>query len=678
MKVLEVGVKRGDEGHKSAGELPGNSGEMGKDPDELRRSQVELEESRRRCSELFDFAPVGYFVTDKKGIITKVNLTGALMLGVERGLIINMPFINYIAKDDRDLLYRHTKKIYDSGEGQSCELRLVRKDVSVFFARMDSKLFENPEDGQVVRTTLTDVTVMKNVERVLEKRTRDLGERVKELECLYGIYRIAGEAGASMIKIVKGIVDLVPHGFQYPEIICARIILDGEEFRTENFKETDKKFTAGISLIGQPDGLLEVCCLEEKPEYDEGPFLNEEKKLISAVAGHVSVVAQRKQLEDQVEIRERMDWLATLAGGIAHDFNNLLTGILGNVSLILLDDELTDKQKSYISNIESSGNRAASLVKQFQTLSKGSVSERVCIDLYRVSKEVFKLLEETTNRLIKKQLEMAPDEFYVVVSPAELNQVLLNLGVNAVEAIEERGAKQGDYIRIAAKNYISRDTDRTGLPAGKYIHILFEDNGMGMSDDVQKRVFDPFFSTKEMGDKKGQGLGLAMVYNIVTRNMNGFIDIESVPGEGTRFHIYLPEEKLKIKSDEETEEIITGNETILLIEDEDTVRDMLVEILQKQGYRVLSAADGRIGIDIFSENKDRIDLVMLDLMMPVMSGRSCFGTIKGIKKDVKVLISTGQKPVAAEEGVLSKANGVIFKPYNGRDLLIKLREILDS
>ena len=191
-------------------------------------------------------------------------------------------------------------------------------------------------------------------------------------------------------------------------------------------------------------------------------------------------------------------------------------------------------------------------------------------------------------------------------------------------------------------------------------------------------MFDPFFSTKEIGSNKGQGLGLAMVYNIVTRSMNGFINMESAPGEGTKFHIYLPEENPQTGSDEEDKCIVTGDETILIIEDEVLIRDTMAEILLKHGYRVLSAVDGRNGIDIFNENKDRIDLVILDLMMPVMSGKNCFGTIKGLKKGIKVLISTGQKPALAEAGVLSKANGVIFKPHSGRELLINLREILDS
>lgn len=166
--------------------------------------------------------------------------------------------------------------------------------------------------------------------------------------------------------------------------------------------------------------------------------------------------------------------------------------------------------------------------------------KKTSVDLYETSKEVFGLLEKTTDKLILKEIDLKPGVFYVTADPSGLNQVLLNLGTNAVKAIAEKGIKPGDHIRIGAKEYTITGKDKTGLTEGKYVHIFFEDNGAGMTDDVKRQAFDPLFTTGQKGSQKGQGLGLAMVFNIITGRYDGYIDIESAPGEGTTIHLYLP------------------------------------------------------------------------------------------------------------------------------------------
>ncbi len=391
-------------------------------------------------------------------------------------------------------------------------------------------------------------------------------------------------------------------------------------------------------------------------------------------------ITERKRLEEQLRIRQRMDSLGTLAGGVAHDFNNLLTGIIGYLDILLNinKDGLSESQKEYIENALKSCLRAADLVKQFQSLSKSTISKKSNIDLYEASTEVFSLLEKTTDKLIEKKIDFKPGEFYINADPSELNQVLLNLGTNAVKAIEERGIKHGDNIIIRAKEYSITGKDRTGLTEGEYVHIFFEDNGVGMTDEVRRQAFDPLFTTSDKSTQKGLGLGLAMVYNIVTRNHNGSIDIETVEGKGTTFHIYLPKAPpLEQAEPKEFMGVVGGNETVLIVEDEEMVLNLAKEVLKNYGYKVLTALNGRQGLDIFNKNKEHIDLVLLDLAMPEMSGQTVLDKMLKINPDVKVIISSGHSQEDSRKGILSKAKSYVSKPYKPTDLAQTVRTVLD-
>ena len=255
----------------------------------------------------------------------------------------------------------------------------------------------------------------------------------------------------------------------------------------------------------------------------------------------------------------------------------------------------------------------------------------------------------------------------------------MNLGTNSAHAIEERGIKQGDYINISAEEYNAQSEDATGLPAGEYVHILFEDNGLGMPDDIKSKAFDPLFTTKEKGTQKGQGLGLAMVYNIITQKHNGHITIDSVEGKGTTFHIYLP--KADPGEQLATEDLIEtagGHETILVIEDEKIIRNLVKRILKKYGYNVLTSSDGKKGLEVYKENKDSIDIILLDLTMPEMSGQMVFEEMLKIDPNVKVMISSGHGEEETRKGILSLAKGYVKKPYKIDELARSIRSILDS
>lgn len=409
-------------------------------------------------------------------------------------------------------------------------------------------------------------------------------------------------------------------------------------------------------------------------ETSGAPFFDSDGNL----AGYTGIdrdITKRKQIEEQLQIRQRMDSLGTLAGGIAHDFNNLLAGILGYADLLRAEEGLTDNQIEYADEILKSGQRAADLVARIQTLSRGSISEKTSVDIYELTKDVFGILSQTTDRLIEKQISLKPKTHYVHGSYDELHQVFLNLGTNAAKAVEERGLGAEDYIRVRAKEFDAGKNNKANLPEGKYIHIFFEDNGKGMSDETRKKAFDPLFTTRR-GTQKGTGLGLAIVYQIVTANHSGFIDIQSSEGKGTTFHIYLPKAEAKEHAEVKEEiELARGTGTVLVVEDELSLLNMVKKVLERQGYDVLTAVDGQDGLDKYTENKESIDLVLLDLTMPRMAGTTVLEKIIEMDPKARVIISSGQ----SDEDLfkLPNAMGYLRKPYQIKDLVQIINSILN-
>jgi len=392
-------------------------------------------------------------------------------------------------------------------------------------------------------------------------------------------------------------------------------------------------------------------------------------------------ITERRHLEEQLQIRQRMDSVGTLAGGIAHDFNNLLAGVIGYLDILLKreGEGLSETQRTLAANALASGFRAADLVKQFQSLSRGYTPEKRSLDLHYMAEEVFSLLDTTTDRLIEKIIALPPESFYVLANPAELHQVLLNLATNAVRAIEIKGIRPGDFIRIGAENSRLEADNTLNLEAGDYVHIRFSDSGAGMSEEVKQHAFDPLFTTQAKSTQKGQGLGLAMVYNIITRRHGGGIDIESTPGKGSVFHIYLPQAaKPKTKSEEQELPEMGRGETVLVIDDEKHVRQLAREILESQGYRVLSAGDGAEALELWRENRQEIACILLDLIMPVMSGQGFLEQVQQDAPAVKVIISSGYSQEAARLDASLKKHPFLPKPYQMEDLLHTVRELIDG
>ena len=357
-----------------------------------------------------------------------------------------------------------------------------------------------------------------------------LRERVKELTCLYGIAQIAGRPGISLDAILQGIVELLPAAWQYPEITFATIVLDGRSYSTSGFRECRQKQIAEIVVSGAQRGIVEVVYAEEKPELDEGPFLKEERNLIDAIARQVALVVERRQaeedsskLQDQLRHADRLATIGVLAAGVAHELNEPLGNILGFAQLAKKCQGLPDSAKHDIEKIESASLHAREVIKKLLIFARQMPPEKRQVNLNHVVEEGLYFFEARCAKAgIELECSLAPGLPEITADAAHLNQVVVNLVMNALQAMPEAG----------------KLTVRTQVCAHD-VCLIVEDTGTGMSEEVLERVFVPFFTTKDVGE--GTGLGLPVVHGIVTSH-GGTIQVESKVGRGTRFEIRLPVE----------------------------------------------------------------------------------------------------------------------------------------
>ena len=384
-------------------------------------------------------------------------------------------------------------------------------------------------------------------------------------------------------------------------------------------------------------------------------------------------ISEQKKLEAQMQQSQKMEAIGTLAGGIAHDYNNLLMGILGNVSLISLDFDSSHPYYKKLKNIEKYVRSGADLTKQLLGFAKGGKYEVKPVDindLLEKSSEMF----SRTRKEIRIHRKYQKDIWSVEVDLSQIEQVLLNLYVNAGQAMPGGGNLylQTENVTLN-ENYVRHFSAKKG----DYVKISVKDTGVGMDEDTIKRIFDPFFTTKDRS--RGTGLGLASAYGII-KNHGGIIIAYSRIGQGSTFDVYLPASPKKIAQKEElNREALKGSETVLLIDDEDIIIDIGEQILERLGYRALMARSGKEAIEIYQANKNEINIVILDMIMPDMGGGETYDRLKKINPEIRVLLSSGYSIDGQASEIMNRGcNGFIQKPFNVEQLSRKIRDILSN
>ena len=403
--------------------------------------------------------------------------------------------------------------------------------------------------------------------------------------------------------------------------------------------------------------------------------LDEEGKVIG-YQGIIRDMTERKKLEQQLLQSQKMEAIGTLAGGIAHDFNNLLTVILGYSELIVSEKNEGDRDYEDLKKVIHAGRSAADMVQQILAFSRKTETKFWPINLNKQVPQLRKMLSRLIPRTIEVQIDLDPDLPTVNADPAQIDQILMNLAVNARDAMPN-----GGRLRIETKAVVlDEDYCSTHIEASKGPHALLtvSDTGTGIDRATSDRIFEPFYTTKKPG--QGTGLGLAMVYGIV-KSHGGHITVHSELGAGTAFRIYIPAHQVVAELDVATsgEFAALGIGTILLADDEELVRSLGERILSKTGYRILTACNGREALEIYQQKKDEITLVILDLIMPVMDGKQCLDEILKVNPQAKVLVASGYSPDGAtKESLDGRAKGLVKKPYDIKQLVQSVREALDS
>jgi len=383
-----------------------------------------------------------------------------------------------------------------------------------------------------------------------------------------------------------------------------------------------------------------------------------------------------KKEQQQLLQAQKLESIGMLASGIAHEFNNILTGIIPNAELIKMTVPPDNANHSRASSIQKSATRAAEIVKKLLSFSRDDKKEDNEIsNIKTIATETIDILKKLLDKNIEITASIPNDLYNVKLDSTRLQQLIMNLSINARDAISGQGE-----INISAENIIVKNSliAQIQLPEGKYILLKISDTGQGIPQRYLNKIFDPFFTTKEPG--KGTGLGLSIIYGIV-KNANGKIDVQSTIGEGTTFSLYLPASERSMDS-RSTDVVIETNDkdkTILIIDDEPMIREMARDMLSTIGYKVFVCDNGEDGIELYKDKYNEIDLVLLDLIMPKMNGVTTYENLRKIKDDVKVIISSGIGDLEKKKELHNLGiSAFLEKPYSLKSMSDNIDRILAS
>jgi PAS domain S-box-containing protein len=802
-----------DESHHMAHELKVHQIELESQNEELRNTQLKLEESRNRYFALYDLAPFGDITVSKDGLISQANLTAGNLLNLERGSLVGKSIGNFIIKDDQDAYYLFLNQLIKTGEAQICELRIKRNNDGEIWVRLEStcsdRVLQSSEkgdsEGYGYRIILSDISERKQAEetsRLTEVRYKTLFQNLNSSSSLYEVitdkegkpcdYRIVAvnpmyekTVGVKASSVIgKTLLEAFPQTESAWMEILHAVAVSGNLFSIENFSQEMDKWIeltvyapepGQIAMIGSditPRKKAELALSAEKerlavtlrsigegvittdsdgkitmlnnaaeemtgwnsddavghplPEVfhiiDEltgKEFGNLVEEVITtgatvSLANHTRLIAKdgreiitsssgtplrddegrgigvvlvfrdmteeqnalakQDKLTEQLHQSQKMDAIGQLAGGIAHDFNNALGGIIGAADLLLCGDLDKAQQKEFIDMILLAADRAGDLTKKLLLFSRNEKKETSTIDMTKIVTDTVDLLAHVIDKNISISIENSAINTTISGDDSQLQNAIMNTAINASHAMPKGGT-----LTFTLEN-LTLDAEYCAVSPfdvkpGDYVSISVRDSGCGMSPETQSHIFEPFYTTKEQG--KGTGLGLATAYGTIQDHF-GAITVYSELGSGTVFHLYFPVTEAVSDTIKE-EKVVSGTGTILVIDDEEMIRITASAQLTSLGYKVFCAENGKIGVNTFKENRGEIDLVILDMIMPVMGGREAFGKLREIDPNIPVIISSG---FSKEDDILAMktggVSGFLNKPFRRVELANMVRSAMSN
>ena len=641
--------------------------------EELRRTQVELDATRRRYFDLYDQAPVGYCILSESGLILEVNLTAATLLDVSRAALIKQPFTRFIHQEDQDTDYLHRKRLFETGEPQVCALRMFKKDGTVFWVRLEATTALDEGGAPTCRLMLSDISEYKAVVEALQQSEQKTKDAQKLLQLVMDTIPVR-LYWKNLNSAYLGCNRLFAHdvGCRNPEEMIGAVDSSlGFEQPNKIYHQQDD---LEVLLSGMPKFHHEV--LQTTPEGKQIWLsksivpLRDANDQIIGVLGTYEDITQRKWADEELLKSQKIEALGLLAGGIAHDFNNILMAIMGNISMAKMLIAPTDKAHARLLAAESATLRAKELTRQFLTFSHGGAPVKRSISVAHMIKVYSQFALSGTKSTCEYAL--ADDLWEINADDGQIGQVLTNVLINADQSMPDGGT-----IRVHCENMVISQNHGLPLQSGKYVKISIRDQGCGIPKDSLAKIFDPYFTTKEVG----RGLGLTAAYSIMKYH-KGLIVVESTADSGTTIALLLPASTSRAarpKAEAEPE-LISGQGRILVMDDEEVVLQVVEAMLENLGYQVERAVNGEEALAKYIDARQSakpFDAVIMDLIVPGgMGGKEAIQKLLAVDPQAKVIVSSGYcyDPVMADFKNYG-FKGVIAKPYLLAGLSEQMRKL---
>ena len=625
-------------------------------------------QTREELERFFEISHDLLCIAGFDGYFKSLNSAWENTLGFTKEELLTTPYLDFVHPEDRKSTTVEARKVATGNSSTRFENRYRCKDGSYkWFQWIATPVF----DQQLIYAAARDITERKRVGAALRRSE----ERVRCLVDSNIIGVSIGDLHGKIIDANDAFLRIV--GYTRSEILSGKLRWD--TITPPGYRDSDQRAIEQIKITG-------VAHPWEKE------FLRKDGSRVAVLIGIATLVAaegdiecvafvvdvsERKKLEQQLRQGQKMEAVGRLSGGIAHDFNNLLMVIIGYGELLVERLGENDPLRKNAEEINKAGQRAASLTQQLLAFSRQQVLQPKILDLNSVVADVKKML----GRLISEDIEVTtlldPNLGRVQADQGQIEQVIVNLAVNARDAMPH-----GGKLTIETANMEVDDAyaaQHRPMPPGSFIMLSVSDTGIGMDAETQSNIFEPFFTTKERG--KGTGLGLATVYGVLKQS-DGFIWVDSELGNGTTFKVLLPrvEDRAQaVTQNTSSEGSRKGWETILLVEDEESVRRLILELLNAHGYTVLEAADGIAALNIAQRAHGKIDLLLTDVVMPGMSGTQVAEKVTALHPETKVLYMSGYTDFAVEHHQIPQQGRLLLrKPFTQQSLARKVREALET
>lgn len=634
-----------------------------------KEAETALSESERRYRAIFEDSRDVIYLTGLDGSIIEMNKAGLDLFGYTQAEISNLNAKSfYVKPEDRDRL---VKELETNGYVTDYELKLKNKDGNELMCLISSTIRPSADGGVRIQGIIRDISKHREAENALletERRFRDLLENLEMIALLV-------DTRGNVLFCNQFLINLT--GYEKNEILGHDWfdLFVQENQRENRRKEFKQNITSRNIPVSHENDILTRNNGSRTISWTNTSLLDSEGQIIGT-ASIGSDITDRLESEEQLRHAQRLEMIGNLTGGIAHDFNNALTPIvaLSQMQLNKLKDE--DPQKEILHSIYKSATRATDLTSRLMAFGRKQVLEPKIININNTLLAIGDLVERSIGEQVTLRMKPKSGLWNVKADMIQIEQVIMNLVLNAKDALDGDG-----IISIKTENTtVESEQSYSGLSISKgdYVKLCVIDNGPGMTDDVAKKIFEPFFTTKDKD--KGTGLGLSVVYGIVKQH-KGDIRCISTQGEGTTFEIYFPrsDKPLDKIAAPEPHKDFTGSETILLVEDDDEVRQVLSHILKELGYVVIEAENGEKALDLSKKYKHRINLLLSDLILPGANGREISEMITAQRNDISVLFISGYSDdVIAKKGMLDEGIAFVQKPFTASKIGEKIRELLEE